>query len=165
MKGLGETSNSSAFEYQKALLTAARTFAFYHWEHNTKRVKEFFHITGYADDQVYRGYDHEMRSPNIVRAAEESRGAIVTYQGRLALTPYFSRSDGRTRDWSEVWYGTVDWLKSVPTPCDQRKGRQLWGHGVGMSATEALCMAGEQGMNWTSILKYFYTGTEVTRRW
>ena len=160
--GLGETSNISHMEYQKALVTAARTYAFYHWERGTKRGPEFFHITGYADDQVYRGYGHEERSPRIVQSVKDTRGAVVTYDGKTALTPYFSRSDGRTRDWSEVWYGNVPWLKSVPAPCDV--GRTLWGHGVGMSALEALCQA-NNGKNWKDILTYFYQNVSLMKRW
>ena len=160
--GLRETSNISHMEYQKALVTAARTYAFYHWERGTKRGPEFFHITGYADDQVYRGYGHEERSPRIVQSVKDTRGAVVTYDGKTALTPYFSRSDGRTRDWSEVWYGNVPWLKSVPAPCDV--GRTLWGHGVGMSALEALCQA-NNGKNWKDILTYFYQNVSLMKRW
>jgi hypothetical protein len=160
--GLGETSNISHMEYQKALVTAARTYALYHWERGTKRASEFFHVTGYADDQVYRGYGHEERSPRIVQAVVDTRGVTVTYNGNTALTPYFSRSDGRTRDWSEVWGGEVAWLKSVPTPCDV--GRTLWGHGVGMSATEALCQA-NNGKGWQDIIKYFYQNVSLAKRW
>lgn len=164
LKGLGETSNISHMEYQKALVTAARTYATYHWQRNTKRAKEFFHVTAYADDQVYRGYGQEARSPRIAQSVDDSRGQIVTYDGELALTPYFSRTDGRTRDWSEVWYGQVDWLKSVACPCDKSKGYALWGHGVGMSATEALCMA-NNGDLYEDILKYFYQNIELEKYW
>lgn len=164
LKGLGETSNVSHLEYQKALITAARTYATYHWQRGTKRAAEFFHVTGYADDQVYRGYGQEEASPRIAQSAEATRGQIVTYNGELAITPYFSRSSGRTLDWSEVWGGSVDWLKSKPAPCDKQKGYQLWGHGVGMSATEALCMA-NNGESWDTILKYFYTGIELKQMW
>jgi hypothetical protein len=165
LKGLGETSNLSPFEYQKTLITAARTYAEYHFERATKRAAEFFHITGYADDQVYRGYDQEAASPNIVAAVEATRGTVATYDGKTAITPYFSRSDGRTRDWGEVWGGSVAWIKSVPAPCDKRKGYTLWGHGVGMSATEALCMDREGGKKYDEILKYFYTGIALERYW
>ncbi len=160
--GLGETSDVSHMEYQKALVVAARTYALYHWERGTKRASEFFHVTGYADDQVYRGYGHEERSPRIVQAVVDTRGVSVTYEGRTALTPYFSRSDGRTRDWSEVWGGEVAWLKSVSTPCDV--GRTLWGHGVGMSATEALCQA-NNGKGWQDIITYFYRNVSLMKRW
>lgn len=164
LKGLGETSNISHMEYQKALITAARTYATYHFERGTKRGPEFFHITGYADDQVYRGYDQEEQSPRIVRSVEETRGTTVTYEGRTAITPYFSRSAGRTYDWSEVWGGDVPWIKGKPAPCDKEKGYALWGHGVGMSAMEALCMA-NRGQGWEQILHYFYTDVALTKRW
>lgn len=163
--GLAETSNTSHHEFKKALITVARTYALYHHERATKHAKEYFHMNSSADDQVYKGYGYEVRNPNIKQAVEDTRGVVSTYNNATALTPYFSRSDGRTRDWSEVWGGSVAWVKSVPAPCDARKGRTLWGHGVGMSASEALCMAEEGGKKWDEILKYFYTGIELKKRW
>lgn len=161
LRGIAETSDSSPLEYQKALLVAARTYGNYHWTRGTKHATRGFHIDG-KYDQVYRGYGAEARSPKIVQAVTETRGQIVTYQGKLAITPYFSRSDGRTRDWGEVWYGgdNYPWLKSVPVPHDE--GRTLWGHGVGMSATGALGMA-QDGQNYVEILKHFYTGVEIMK--
>lgn len=162
LKGLAETSNASHKEFQKALITAARTYAYYHFTRGTKRASEYMHLVAYADDQVYRGYEHEAMSPRIVQAVDDTRGVIVTYDGEYAITPYFSRSDGRTRDWSEVWGGSVPWAKSVKVPCEV--GKTLWGHGVGMSARGALCMAND-GYSWDEILKYFYTGIELEQRW
>ena len=162
LRGLAETSEISPFEYQKALHTGARTYANYHIQRNTKHGG-VFHIDA-KYDQVYRGYGAEARSPKIVQAVNETRGEIVTYNGELAITPYFSRSDGRTRSWGEVWYGgsNYPWLVSVPVPWDAAKNRTLWGHGVGMSATGALDAAND-GWNYERILKYFYTGIEVTQ--
>jgi len=51
---------------------------------------------------------------------------------------------------------------SVEVPCDA--GKTLWGHGVGMSASGALCMA-NQGQTWDQILKHFYTGIDLTKKW
>ena len=161
LKGLGETSNISHLNFQKALITAARTYGFYHFERATKHDAEFFHVDAYAD-QVYKGYGQEQRTPRLTQSVDETRGQIVMYKGKTAITPYFSRSDGRTRDWSEVWYGTVDWIKSVPTPCDA--GKVLWGHGVGMSASEALCQA-NNGKSWDDIIHYFYQGIDIIKRW
>jgi hypothetical protein len=162
LQGLAETSNISHEEYQKSLITAARTFAYYHYTRNSKRVEEFMHVTAYSEDQVYGGYGREVRSPRIVDAVEKTRGKVVTYDGELAITPYFSRSDGRTRDWSDVWWGDQPWARSVSVPCDV--GKTLWGHGVGMSASGALCMAND-GDLYEDILKHFYTGIELDRRW
>lgn len=163
--GLAETSNASHQEFKKALLTVARTYALYHYERATKHAKEFFHMNNTADDQVYKGYGYEERNPLIKQAAEETRAVSVTYQNATALTPYFSRSDGRTREWGEAWGGSVPWVKSVAAPCDARKGRTRWGHGVGMSASEALCMAEEGGKTWKEIVDYFYQGVELKKRW
>lgn len=161
LKGIAETSNVSPLEFQKALLTAARTYAMYHVNRGTKHADEFYHVDSHLD-QVYRGYGQEARSPNIVQGVTDTRGQIVTYNGTLAITPYFSRSDGRTRDWTEVWGGTgYPWLKSVPVPYDV--GQTLWGHGVGLSARGALYMASKDNATYDAILAHFYTGTELRR--
>ena len=160
LKGIGETSNSSPPEYQKALLTAARTYAMYHVQRGTKHADEYF-IVDAKYDQVYRGYGAEIRDPAVVSAVDATRGQIVTYAGKLAITPYYSRSDGRTRSWTEVWGGgPYPWLVGVQVPWDV--GRTMWGHGVGMSATGALGMAAE-GKTWDQILKWFYTGIDLKR--
>ncbi|MEK7183641.1 MAG: NBR1-Ig-like domain-containing protein [Patescibacteria group bacterium] len=161
LRGLAETSNISHLEFQKALLTAARTYAYYHWQRATKHKSEGYHVDAYLD-QVYRGYGQEEITPRITESVEATRGRIVTYEGATAITAYFSRSNGRTRDWSDVWGGDVPWSKSVPVPCDE--GETEWGHGVGMSASGALCMANE-GQTYEQILKHFYTGIELDKQW
>ncbi len=161
LRGLAETSNVSHLEFQKALITAARTYGFYHWSRATKHAKEYFHVDAYMD-QVYKGYGQELRTPRLTESIEATRGQIVTYEGETAITAYFSRSDGRTRDWSEVWGGSVPWSVGVAVPCDE--GKVLWGHGVGMSASGALCMAND-GKLWDEIVKYFYTGVDIVQRW
>ncbi len=159
LKGIAETSNSSPQEYQRALLTAARTYAMYHVRRGgTKHANESYTVDA-TYDQVYRGYGAESRDPSVVAAVDATRGQIVTYNGQLAITPYYSRSDGRTRSWTEVWGGgPYPWLVSVFVPWDQ--GKILWGHGVGMSATGALGMAND-GRRYDDILKYFYTGIQL----
>ncbi|MFH2063024.1 MAG: SpoIID/LytB domain-containing protein [bacterium] len=160
MRGLAETSNGSPQEYQKALVTAARTYALYVLSIGGKHKSEYHDVNTGAGDQVYKGYVSELVRPNVVRAVEDTRGAVVTYNGEMVVTPYFSRSDGRTRSWSEVWYGSKPWLVSVPAPYDA--GKTLWGHGVGMSAADAVGRAAA-GATWTEILRYYYTGTEIRR--
>ncbi len=158
LKGMAETSNVSPSEFQRTLMTGARTYAVYHVQRGTKHADEFYTVDA-TYDQVYRGYGAEARTPNVVAAVDATRGQIVTYNGKLAITPYFSRSDGRTRSWTEVWGGgPYPWLVGVPVPQDA--GKTLWGHGVGMSATGALGMANE-GKSYVDILKHFYQGTEL----
>ena len=161
LRGLAETSNSSPIEYQKAIVTAARTYAYYHFLRQTKHAAEGFMVAAWRD-QVYKGYGSEARLSSVVSAVEETYGVTVTYDGQTAITPYFGHSDGRTRAWSEVWNGDIAWLKSVSVPCDA--GRNLFGHGVGMSARGAICMASD-GIGYREILKHFYTGVDLRRDW
>ena len=158
MRGLGETSNGSPQAFQKALVTAARTYALFVVSIGGKHKSEFFDVDTTGNDQVYKGYASELVRPNVVKAADETRGDVVTYNNDIVVTPYFSRSDGRTRAWSEVWNGSRPWLVSKPAPYDV--GLTLWGHGVGMSASDAVGRAAA-GSSWIEILAYYYTGITI----
>ncbi len=160
LKGSGETSNSSPYEFQKSLVIAARTYAKIVMRTN-KYPGENFNVRNTDADQVYRGYGAEVRMPQFSRAVDETKGIVVMYNGSIVITPYFSNSDGRTRSWEEVWAGSAKpWLKSVDDPfC---AGLKLWGHGVGMSARGAVAMAAA-GSTFGQILTHYYTGIQLTR--
>lgn len=170
LKGLAETSNYSPVEFQKVIITAARTYAMYHYNRgiefgipdgSTKHAYEHFHLDA-TYDQVYKGYTSETVIPRLAQAVDETKGVVVTYDGGVVITPYFSRSDGRTRSWEEVWYGgPKPWLTSVSVPQDS--GQTLWGHGVGMSARGALIMTTDEGETWENTLRYFYQNTKLER--
>jgi hypothetical protein len=159
--GIAEMSNDAPIEYQKALITAARTYAYWHLQNPGK------HITFTVDstyDQVYRAFNRELKQPNTVAAVEATRGAIVHYGGVPVVTPYYANSDGRTRAWTEVWGGAAKpWLVSVPAIYDI--GKTLWGHGVGMSAQDAVQRDAKDGWKWDQLLKYYYTGIEIKKVW
>ena len=169
LKGLAETSNASGVEFQKVIATAARSYALYHYlrglsygltDASTKHSADHFYVDAYYD-QVYRGYNSEIRLPKLFAAVEATRGVAVSYNNQPVITPYFSNSDGRTRDWTEVWYGSGQpWLKSVLVPEDN--GQTLFGHGVGLSARGALLMT-NAGKSWQDVLKYFYAGSDIMR--
>ena len=103
----------------------------------------------------------EKRSPNLTKAVNDTKGMIVFYNNDLAITPYYSQSDGRTRSWSEVWSGSKPWLISKPDP--YMNGKTMLGHGVGMSCRGALFLASKDGYNFGQILKYYYTGIEIKK--
>ena len=169
LKGLAETSNAGVLEYQKVMATVARSYAMYHYlrgisygltDASTKHAADHFYVDAYYD-QVYRGYNSEIRMPRLAEAVDATRGVVVSYQCKPVVTPYFSNSDGRTRDWTEVWGGAaVPWLKSVVVTADL--GQTLYGHGVGLSARAAAVMA-NAGQSWQTILKYFYSGTDLLK--
>lgn len=161
LKGLAEAGNSHPAEFQKALNVAARSYAYFQMTNGGAYKKEGFDVDAYRD-QVYWGAEHESRQPKIAQAVEATRGQIITYQGAVAITSYFSRSDGRTRNWSDVWFGDRPYARAVPVPCDQ--GKTMNGHGVGMSLSGAICMA-NAGQTMSDILTYFYTGIAIEQAW
>lgn len=161
ISGVCEASNDNDPAYLKALYTAARTYAGYLYLHPTKHASDNILVTNTAADQVYCGYGFTLRSPNVAAAVTATAGKYVTYNDVLALTPYFSQSDGRTRSWSEVWNGDYAYLISVSDPgC---AGEELLGHGVGLSASGARYFAETEDWGWKTILKYYYTGVKLKK--
>ena len=161
LKGLAESSNNNPAEYHRALAIAARTFAQYNINIGGKHPAGNFHLNASSYDQVYRGYNSEIRLPNFVKAVEDTRGIVVIYNNEIVVTPYFAQSDGRTRAWEEVWWGAgKPWLVSRPDP--NCAGMNLFGHGVGLSARGARGMA-LGGSTYEQILKHYYTGVELKK--
>jgi len=158
LKGLGETRATDPFEYLKTMTVVGRTYAYWHKMDNFKHGHRGFQVDAFYD-QVYRGYDSELRHPELVRAVDETFGQMVTYQGEVAITPYFARSNGRTKNWSEVWYqDPYPWIKSVEVP--EEKGFSQLGHGVGLSGVGAMIKA-NRGESYKEIIKFFYHQVEV----
>lgn len=161
IQGIGESGNQNDKAYLKSLLTAARTYATYHYLYPTKHADEPYLLDTTGNDQVYIGYSFEERAPNVVQAAKDTSGRVIAYDNEIVVAPYFSRSDGHTRAWSEVWNGSKPWLLSKDDPgC---AGMTLWGHGVGMSATGARYFAETEDWTWKKILKYYYTDIRIKR--
>lgn len=158
VRGIAEAGNENDADYLQALLTAARTYAWFNMLHPTKHADEPYILDATANDQVYRGAGFTLRAPNIQAAQVATAKQVITYNEQVIVAPYFSQSDGRTRSWSEVWNGGYDWAQSVNDPCCE--GSALAGHGVGLSAAGARYFA-EQGMSWQDILKYYYQGVSI----
>ncbi|MCX6779435.1 MAG: hypothetical protein NTU97_04385, partial [Candidatus Magasanikbacteria bacterium] len=151
LKGMAEESDSSHIEFLKTMAVVERSYAYYHLKNPGKHLAGGFVLD--ADyDQVYRGYVREKISPNMVAAIEETRGMVVTYNGDPVYTPYFARSNGKTKSAKVVWGTDQPWLQPVVAPYD--KGKTLWGHGVGMSARDGLYRA-KDGATWDAIVKYY----------
>lgn len=152
--GIKETSNSDPLEYLKAMSVAARTYALYHHESGRKHAKEFFDVDSYYD-QVYKGQVVRVIMPKLEQAVRETAGQVVTYDNEIIVAAYFSHSDGRTRSFQEVWGSNVPYLISVPTP--YTADLELWGHGVGIDATDARAHVRKDNWTYDQIIKYYYT--------
>jgi peptidoglycan hydrolase-like amidase len=164
LRGLAETGSSAPYEHIKTQTVAGRSYWYWHYTHGGKYGSdEIFHIknsrNGNGDDQTYKGYGLEQRFPELVQSIADTSRQVVTYDGSVALTPYFSQSDGRTRSAQEVWGITYwPWLLSKPDPdCN---GKPLLGHGVGLSGYGSVQRAA-RGENYRQILSYYYSGTSI----
>ena len=155
--GIAESDDGVPTAYAKALLTAARSYAFAMLG-ATPSEKYLFDVFATTQDQLYLGYNSEITMPRVAQAAQDTAGEMVTHQGKSIITPYFGHSNGQTKSWPGK---TRPWLKSVTAVYD--KGKRLWGHGYGMSCNDASRHALKDGWTYQDILKYYYTGTEVEK--
>ncbi len=162
--GVAETSDSSPMEFIKALVIAQRTYAVYLVNNGGKHPSDFVDVynsvNGNGDDQVYRGYGFEIRNKEVKKAVEATKGMVVKYNGKIAITPYYSHADGRTRSWEEVW-GSKNYPYCVSVEDPYTEGMSLYGHGVGMSALGAMKFAEKENKTYDWILKYYYTGIDI----
>jgi len=173
LKGLAEVANEQPEEYLKSLIVAARSYITWHHLRGGKHPDNHFDINANTD-QVYRGYGFEQRSIDPKKAVLETAGIMITHPDAvsqinlkgIAIAAYSSGTDGRTRNWSEVWAGSgFPWLVSVDDPYGVHPNwNTLEGnHMVGMSALGARGYAIEEDKTYDWILQHYYTGVEVEK--
>lgn len=156
--GVAETHDAAPLEYIKALMVAARSYAYAHISKIPPTEKRMFDVYATTVDQIYLGYNSELFMPRAAEAAASTVGEMVTYNGNPVITPYFSHSNGLTKNWKGA---DRPWLKSVKTIYD--KGKRMLGHGYGMSNNDAMARALKDGWTYDQILQYYYTSTTVER--
>ncbi|MDD3861771.1 MAG: SpoIID/LytB domain-containing protein [Candidatus Gracilibacteria bacterium] len=163
IKGLAEETNAAPADKIKSIAVAARTYAKYYMDEAEKFPGKPYNLEDSpATSQKYLGYTFEKRGTKVVQGAVETKGEMITYNGKLIKTPYFSRSDGvATKSAKDVWGWTnTPYLVSVDDSyCTTSTA--FAGHGVGMSGCGATAMA-NKGFNYVEILKHYYTGVEIT---
>ncbi len=95
-----------AIEAVKAQAVAARTYAV---------AKGGVTLSDSSADQCYRGYTFEAKYPGIAKAASDTAGLILTYQGQ-PITAYFSGHSGGYIT-NSAWSGTKPaYLVARPDP-------------------------------------------------
>src|SRR5581483_10726358 len=84
-------------------------------------------VYGDTRDQAYGGISAE--SPSGDAAADATKGQVLTYDGKVATTYYFSTSGGRTADARDVFSGAraTPYLVSVDDPYDSLSPYHDWG--------------------------------------
>jgi stage II sporulation protein D len=108
-------------EALKAQAVAARSYAL-----STDAGGPVFDQYPDTRSQVYRGVTGEASSTNAAVAA--TAGQVVKYDGRVAVTYFFSTSGGQTENVENVFYGgqPAPYLKGVPDPTDAAAPRHRW---------------------------------------
>jgi SpoIID/LytB domain protein len=154
------------------MTTIFRTYGYWYLEYATKYLPSGFNIKSDSGNQIYRGYDWEIKYPNIKKAALETTGIIAMYKKEIALTPYSSWSDGRTRSFKERW-GSSDypWCKSVKDPYGKHSSmttKQLeaaGNHMVGLVGYGSVKLADKYKWSYKKIMTYYYTGINLTKKY
>ncbi len=179
--GMGETTGTGPKEHTKVMTAIFRTYGYWYMENATKYLPYGFRIRSDSGSQIYLGYEWEKDHPAIKQSAEETKGTVAMYGKEVALTPYSSWTDGRTRSFKERW-GSNDypWCKSVSDPYgDNKKSSKpsvasmtteqlvaAGNHMVGMSANGSLRLAGgDYEWDYKKILNYYYTGIDLTSKY
>ena len=167
--GMGEITGTGDNDYNRVMTTSFRTYGYWKIKFSTKYAVEGFKVDATPGNQLYYGFDWEESHTSIRDAAIETRGRIAMYGDRIAITPYSSWTDGRTRSWEEHWGSeNYPWCKSVADPYGKHPSKlaatlQAEGnHMVGLSAYGALSLAGDHNWDWDRIMKYYYTGISLS---
>jgi stage II sporulation protein D len=116
----GEMPSSWLPEALKAQAVAARTYAL-----ATDRGGEVFDQYPDTRSQVYRGMTGEVHSTN--QAVRDTANQVVTHDGQIIVTYFFSTSGGHTENIENVWGGDpVPYLRGVDDPYDRISPRHRW---------------------------------------
>jgi stage II sporulation protein D len=121
----GVVSNEMPYDWPleavKAQAVAARSYALTHKRGAT------FDVFRDTRDQVYGGIATE--TPVGDQAVAATKRQILTYDGEVATTYFFSSSGGMTASFADVFAGSkpVPYLVSVPDPYDTASPWHTWG--------------------------------------
>ena len=96
-------------EALKAQSVAARTYALYI---KKKSADKSYDVQSTTASQVYGGFDSEKKESNL--AVDETRGEVITYDGKLIVAYFHSSSGGHTEDSKNVWSADLPYLKGIP---------------------------------------------------
>ena len=116
-----EISTKWAIEVVKVQAVISRTFALYQMENRKNRL---WHVTSGLSDQVYLGAD--IADKRGQHAIQQTRGLVVTYQGKLAQTFYHSNCGGVTEDAGALWKYSYPYLKVRTVPYGKSDPRFSW---------------------------------------
>ncbi|MFZ5876307.1 MAG: SpoIID/LytB domain-containing protein [Nitrospirota bacterium] len=119
-------------EALKAQAILARTYVLYK---KAERAANDFDVDATVQSQVYGGVPSE--DGRASEAVQATAGRVVTFDGRLAFTPYHSTSAGQTEDAMEVWGVDQPYLKGVDCSFDSESPAARWTRRIPLEDIEA----------------------------
>lgn len=132
-----EISSQWPIEAVKAQAVVARTFALYQKE---VRKNSLYHLESTVSDQVYEGCDIE--DNRAARAVEETRGEVLTYDGRIIQAFFHSSCGGHTENSENVWSMRYPYLRGVECTYCASSPSVLWEQTISRKKLEALLRSG-----------------------
>jgi stage II sporulation protein D len=123
VKGVVPAEVNSAWhpEMLKAQAVAARTYALYQQMLSAARD---YDVVATVQDQVYKGKNGIDAA--VLRAVEETRGLVLTYQNAPIYAAFSSTAAGLTEDAMNVWSKEYPYLKGVECPFDLESPFYQW---------------------------------------
>lgn len=178
VRGIAEPLPTDPTEKAKLLAILSRSYALFYVDplHRKYPGQPYDGSDDPATFQKYLGYNYELRG-NMPQAAEATQGLVVTYQGAVVKTPYFTSSSGRTKTPREARWPEKDFLFTQvvedPWSCGGTSsdiGKKLTcpknakGHGVGISGMGMTGLA-KEGKKVADILNYFFKDVVIDKKW
>ena len=114
-----EMSPSFNIEALKAQAVCARTYAL---KNMNKHSSRGFDLCASVDCQAYKGVSVESETTN--RAARETAGVVMKYNGQIIDAVYSATSGGYTEDVKYVWGSNIPYLKAVE---DKYESKSVYG--------------------------------------
>jgi stage II sporulation protein D (peptidoglycan lytic transglycosylase) len=108
-------------EMLKAQAVAARTYALYQQMLSAARE---YDVAATVQDQVYKGKNGIDAA--VLRAVDETRGLVLTYQNAPIYAAFSSTAAGLTEDAANVWSKEYPYLKGVECPFDLESPYYQW---------------------------------------
>jgi peptidoglycan hydrolase-like amidase len=174
LHGISEATTRTNPEYLKAFAIITRTYAMNYIVKGGKHTGEPFILknsrNGNGNDQQYKGYNFEMRSPTTASSYDQTRGQVIEYKDKLIVAAYSSDSGGVSKDACSVLsknYCTDDYAYlrggvKDPASTVHNAASVAASHGAGLSAAGAHQM-GVEGSTWDKIITTYYPGVNIDK--
>ncbi len=117
-----EMPSSWNIEALKAQALCARGFVVSNFN---KHSSYGFNVCATTNCQVYKGVSAETQS--TINAVDQTKGQVVTYEGKIIESLFYSSSGGYTANAKNVWGSSIPYLSGVEDPYESKDApRHSW---------------------------------------